>query len=599
MLTRYQRRPKERKNIVNDHTMKAAISLGSPVTCYGLIGSLLTLLLARHCRSVGVYINWHLNPGIGGPYLQTFYPTNDNIDNRSVSQNKKVEALETQDEEFMTGLKALKNIVNKVAKSGKRLRAYGSRWTVTEMPYTTDYMIDTHGLNYAKVGIDSEDDVLDNYKGDRKDRLVFVQSGVMIKFLYKTLFAKGLTLVTAATSDGASMAGGISTGTHDSAVLFGSMTEYVKGMHLVIPGKTVYVQRSSDPVLTEDYVINTLGADELLNSDDMFDAALVSFGCFGVIHGYLIEAEALFRLKVQVINLPFSHAKDALYSLDPAKIAALGFDLDDPSVLPWLIQSSVNSLRLESEKGSRVRVMQRVPLSRNEIQQIRIIGDSYIPRQNDIGNEIDAEAVEKMLALTQGFGDDGIRRHLYGEFNDSLIQDLMKTAGFGGEGYPIDLYTLKGSDSYYVEPPIPTTTMELCVPLEDLEKAFSLILEITNEVVISPTVLDLRYTAPSSATLSPSKFAPISAWISFSSLDTPHSRVAYEIVYKAFEERRNDIRFTFHWGKELPLNNKWVEKSHGQALSDWKRQRAILLPTREMRHLFSNHYTDSLGVTLE
>ena len=203
-----------------------------------------------------------------------------------------------------------------------------------------------------------------------------------------------------------------------------------------------------------------------------------------------------------------------------------------------------------------------------------------------------------MLAYTQASGDEGVRRHLFGEFNDFLIQELMRVAGFGGEGFPIDLYTLEGSDTYYVEPPLPTTTMEVCVPLEDLEKVFALILELTNDV-ISPTVLDLRYTAASNATLSPSKFAPISAWISFSSLDIPASREAYQLVFKALEEqRRDDISFTYHWGKDLPINNEWIEKSHGrQALQDWKRQRRILLPTRAMRRLFSNDYTDLLGLT--
>lgn len=96
------------------------------------------------------------------------------------------------------------------------------------------------------------------------------------------------------------VAGAISTGSHDSAIHFGSIQEHVKGIHLVIPGETVYLQRTSDPVLTEDYVKNSLGADRLINSDDMFNAALVSFGSFGVVHGYLLETEKIFKLKVEV-----------------------------------------------------------------------------------------------------------------------------------------------------------------------------------------------------------------------------------------------------------------------------------------------------------
>ena len=101
-------------------------------------------------------------------------------------------------------------------------------------------------------------------------------------------------------TDGQTLAGAISTGCHDAAIHFGSIQEHVKGIHLVIPGETVYVQKNSDPVLTEEYVINTLGADRLITNDDMFNAALVSFGSFGVVHSYLLQTEKIFKLKVEV-----------------------------------------------------------------------------------------------------------------------------------------------------------------------------------------------------------------------------------------------------------------------------------------------------------
>jgi hypothetical protein len=52
------------------------------------------------------------------------------------------------------------------------------------MPYVEDYMIDTSGLNYAKIGIDNDADVFDDFKGDQKRLLAFVQGGVMIKWMY-------------------------------------------------------------------------------------------------------------------------------------------------------------------------------------------------------------------------------------------------------------------------------------------------------------------------------------------------------------------------------------------------------------------------------
>ena len=61
------------------------------------------------------------------------------------------------------------------------------------------------------------------------------------------------------------------------------------------------MQKCSYPVVTDDYAINALGADEVITSDELFYTALVSFGSFGVIHGYLIETEKQFQLKVEVL----------------------------------------------------------------------------------------------------------------------------------------------------------------------------------------------------------------------------------------------------------------------------------------------------------
>jgi hypothetical protein len=182
----------------------------------------------------------------------------------------------------------------------------GSRWSFNNLPYTNEYVIETSGLNYAKIGVAA---VTDNYQ-DQKDLLVFVQSGVMIKYLYQFLFAKGLTLSTSATKD----------------------EEMVKGIHLVLPNqRTVFVQKESDAVVTDAYLME-IGASELINDDEVFNAAIVSCGTFGVIHGYLIQTEKLFTLEPQVRKSPFSQVKEALYTLD---IASLGFDLDDPQELPW------------------------------------------------------------------------------------------------------------------------------------------------------------------------------------------------------------------------------------------------------------------------
>jgi hypothetical protein len=60
-----------------------------------------------------------------------------------------------------------------------------------------------------------------------------------------------------------------------------------------------------------------LGA-ELISDDDMFNAAVVSFGSFGFIHGILLETEPIFLLEKRVTpNIAYTAAlKQAMNNLD-------------------------------------------------------------------------------------------------------------------------------------------------------------------------------------------------------------------------------------------------------------------------------------------
>ena len=50
--------------------------------------------------------------------------------------------------------------------------------------------------------------------------------------------------------------------------------------------------------------IQKLGA-ELVQDDELFNAALVSFGSFGIIHGVLIETEELFLMETYMRRMPY------------------------------------------------------------------------------------------------------------------------------------------------------------------------------------------------------------------------------------------------------------------------------------------------------
>jgi FAD binding domain len=553
------------------------------------------LLLAGYCCFGAVagnfYINYHVNAGVGGPYEKLFTPTNNVV--QTNPENNRI-----QSEEYTSGLQALKDIVRQASSDGKRLRPYGARWAASNMPYTQDYMIDSTGLNYAKIGIENDTFVTNYYRGERKARLAFVQSGVRLKFLYIALFRAGLTLPTSCTTDGQTLAGGISTGAHNAGVRFGALQDFVRAIHLVLDGKTVLVQKSWDPVVTKDFM-EDIGADELISDDDMFLAALVSFGTFGIVHAYIIEAETLFRLESQVTNSPFSATRSGLSSLN---MTELGFDLKNPSEQPWHIEALINPYNLNLQYGTNLRIMERFPLSEEELAQIVATAESYDIQYygKDLQLAVGEEYKVKMEALPVAIDSIGasISRVLYGAINEAAILAMMFYGGLlEKKGYPLELYgdpLATATDHFYL--PVSTTTMEACFPLADLDEALEIVLDVLYENP-SPTALHVRYIRQSDATLAPGRFRGINVCIAFNSVDTKQARVANAMIQRALEANRDKISFTYHWGKILPTNSAWAEKSHGEeAVRNWKRQRELLL-TPAMRRLFSSDYTDAIGLT--
>jgi hypothetical protein len=188
-------------------------SLRSFVICTQLVLCLPANELESYWKS------WH-RPGsinVGGSYERLFQAAN----NVELADGQFV-----QDVEFLSGLESLQEILAQAQVDGKRLRAFGSKWSTNNLAYDDDYLVGTRGLNYCKIGIDDEAQVTENY-ADIRSRLAYVQSGVMVKRLGRALLEEGLALQNMGNTDGQSLAGAISTGTHGGSVFGGSMQDFV------------------------------------------------------------------------------------------------------------------------------------------------------------------------------------------------------------------------------------------------------------------------------------------------------------------------------------------------------------------------------------
>ncbi|MCI0693063.1 FAD-binding protein [candidate division KSB1 bacterium] len=213
---------------------------------------------------------------------------------------------ESRIEWYNAATKGFQEVIADALRRGDSMRAIGGGWSFSDVTRTDGILLNTRPLNY-RFRID-HNQAHPGYGGDASN-LAFVQCGISIADLNRYLRNKGKSLKTSGASNGQTIVGAFSTGTHGSALDVGSIQDYVVALHLIVaPERAVWLERASQPVIADTFP-SMLGA-ELIRDDDLFNAALVSFGCFGIIHGVVIEATDLYYLqayrRLMPLNLNYS-----------------------------------------------------------------------------------------------------------------------------------------------------------------------------------------------------------------------------------------------------------------------------------------------------
>ena len=108
--------------------------------------------------------------------------------------------------------------------------------------------------------------------------------------------ARQRALKAAGIGNGQTIAGAVSGNTHGSQINFGAMPDFVVGLHIATgSGQTLWIEKASKPVLNEEFAAK-IGA-ELIRDDDIFNAAVVSFGTFGIIAAVAVETAPIYQLE--------------------------------------------------------------------------------------------------------------------------------------------------------------------------------------------------------------------------------------------------------------------------------------------------------------
>jgi FAD/FMN-containing dehydrogenase len=214
-------------------------------------------------------------------------------------------------------------LVQQAAQQGKKIRALGSGWALTDIAITDGWLVNTKLLNGC---FDVSDRYFEaSYPAEKRPYLVLAQCGISIAELNVHLEVTATAgfrraLKTAGIGAGQTVAGSISGNTHGSAINFGATPDYLVGVQVVTgSGKSLWIERASQPVLNDECLAKLEA--ERVRDDDVFGAAIVSFGSFGVITALAIETDPIYQLKFPPVN-DISHAA--------LKNKLNHFDYDDP-----------------------------------------------------------------------------------------------------------------------------------------------------------------------------------------------------------------------------------------------------------------------------
>ncbi|MBI3365140.1 MAG: FAD-binding protein [Ignavibacteriae bacterium] len=191
-----------------------------------------------------------------------------------------------------TSRSKLQEIIRAAVERGCHVRAIGSGHSFTDVVITTDFLVDTHGLNRELPLTPSF--IKDSEKDVR--HLVRVECGIILSKLNELLDAKGLAMPNLGGYDGQTIMGVVSTATHGSGITLGPIASCVQSMELIADGGSVYwIEPSngiSDPRKFKEQFPDT----QLIQDDKWFHAVLVSMGCMGIVYSVVVRVVDRFWL---------------------------------------------------------------------------------------------------------------------------------------------------------------------------------------------------------------------------------------------------------------------------------------------------------------
>ncbi len=488
-----------------------------------------------------------------------------------------------QFEQYKRCTENLQWIIRESMSKQMNVRAMGSGWSFSKVAVCDDTIINTKRLRH-KFNL-GESNFLPEFlaRGSKAENYRFLQCGNTVISINEFLEKKSnppKCIKASGGSNGQTIVGAFSTGTHGGALFYGAISETIRGLHIITGSdRHVYIERASNQI-TSGFFHEKLGA-EVIIDDDLFNAALVSFGSFGIIHGVLIEVEDRFLLEQKRTRIPFDGNFEQAITSGQFHLMneLLKYPIEDQAHPLYHLELAINPHDFEynnPEKGVYFRTIYKVPYR-----------EEY--------NKFEPE---------EGY--------TYGKSTSGLIQSVLdtiqKTAGFLNRALiPTIVNTL--FDAVYNKPSEEEGTMgemfrntelrgnlfSVAFGLDraDLKKVIDLCLEINKKCKLAG-IMAFRFVKGTEAMLGFTKWENSCVL----ELDGIDSKINYKFVNKLVEKLEAEtIPYSLHWGKiNRVLNKQRVENIYGkEVVENWKRQRSRVM-SEDVQEAFNNEFMERCGL---
>ena len=445
----------------------------------------------------------------------------------------------------------LQAILESAQAKGRRVRAVGGGWSLSPVAICPDVMINTLPLNYHAIGLPAPHVSSTNVD---PAHLVFAQCGTSVAELNTMLEANGLALPTSGASNGQTICGAISTGTHGSARRVGSMQDYMLGLHVLAEnGHNYWIEPASKPIVSDEFC-HHLGA-ILVRDDRLFQAAVVGFGSFGIIHAVLFEATPIYLLDVRSLRMDWPDLADAAFTLDTCALR-----LPDPGAEPFHLDIALNPYRAgRGQRGALLTAMYKRPFGQHPKRQSK--DGKLVPGVDMLG------IGGKFATVMPGAIPAGVT---------AMFESVVKARAemvMGTHGQVFGDTELVGK----------SLSTEVGVDLRDTRAVVETLLEVARKYQY-PGVFGMRYVQKSSALMAFTRF-DTTCTIEMTGAGSRRTLGFYDRAWTALDARK--IPYTQHWGKVHHITCRNIRQRWGGAVDRWlEARRAFLSPAG--RAMFSN-----------